>query len=229
LQISGGAGRKLIAALSVGAMALALPLLATASGQAHGRAHAAQGATGSAVATDNPNNYTCVGHIQKGKPEAGVTGAQVEYQLACDGPITGYQIETEPHQIQYFDQAPVVALHGVVSTTDGFSCNAFLPGLQINCTGQTAQPFEVITAQFAIAGTNICTEPRVDPLLTVTDATATATIGGTTAAPSASATVTQYIAGPFDLGRPWGCKGDEYGASTRLGNRPPKIRLTARH
>lgn len=221
--------RPLISAIGVVAVAGALAVLGPALGQAHGLARAAQGttgATGSTAATDDPNNYTCFGHIQKGKPEAGVTGTQVEYQFSCDGPITGYQLETEPHQIQYFDQSPVVALKGVPSVLDSFSCSAFIPGVQINCTGQASVAFEVITGQLVVAGKNLCTEPRVDPILTVTDATATATIGGTKTAPTASATVTQYISGPFDLGRPWGCKGDVYGSDTRLGNHPPKVLLT---
>jgi hypothetical protein len=219
--------RPLIAAFGVALVAIALPLLGTSLGQAHGVAHTSQGSTGATGATpsDDPNNYSCYGHIEKGAAESGVTGTQVEYQFSCDGPITGYQIETEPHQIQYFDQAPVVALAGVPSTVDNFSCSAFVPGIQINCTGQTSAAFEVITGQFVIAGTNVCTEPRVDPLLTVTFASATATIGGTKTAPTATATVTQYISGPYDLGRPYGCKGDQYGSDTRLGSHPPKVVL----
>ncbi len=186
----------------------------------------ATGSTGSTVAADDPNNYTCAGHIGKGAAEQGVSGTQVEYQFSCDGPITGYEIETEPHQVQYFDQSPVVALDGVASTTDSFSCSAFVPGVQINCTGSSSAASEVITGQFVIAGRSLCTEPRLDPILTVTQATATATIGGTKTAPTASATLTQYIAGPFDLGRPYGCKGDRYGADTRLGSNPPKVVLT---
>ncbi len=222
------ARRRLIAALGVAAVAIALPVLGPSLGQAHGVAHAAQdatGSTGSTLATDDPNNYRCFGHIQKGAVESGVPGTQVEYQFSCDGPITGYQIETEPHPIQYFDQAPVVALHGVPSATDNFSCSGFVPGVAINCTGAAATAFEVITGQFVIAGKSLCTEPRLDPILTVTEATATATIGGTKAAPTASASVTQYISGPYDLGRPQGCKGDNYGANTRLGSHPPKVVL----
>ena len=222
------ARRRLIAALGLTAVAVALPVLGPSLGQAHGVAHAAQGSTGATGSTvvGDPNNYSCFGHIQKGAAESGVSGTQVKYQFSCNGPITGYQLETEPHQIQYFDQAPVVALHGVVSTLDGFSCAAFVPGIQINCTGSAATAFEVITGQFVIAGKSLCTEPRLDPLLSVTQATATATIGGTKTAPTATATVTQYISGPYDLGRPYGCKGDSYGADTRLGNRPPKVVLT---
>jgi hypothetical protein len=222
------ARRRLIAVLGVLAVAIALPALGASLGQARS-AHAAAGATGATgptVATDDPNNYTCDGHIERGVAESGVSGTQVEYQFSCDGPITGYQIETEPHQVQYFDQSPLVALAGVPSTADSFSCGGFIPGVQINCTGLTSAAFEVITGQFVIAGKNLCTEPRVDPILTVTDATATATIGGTKTAPTATATVTQFISGPYDLGRPWGCKGDSFGADTRLGNYPPKIVLS---
>src|SRR5579862_6153809 len=89
LPRAAGAGRTLINALAVGAVALALPLLTIPDGQAHGLIHAT-GATGPTPATDDPNDYTCFGHIQKGEPEAGVTGTQVKYQFSCDGPITGY-------------------------------------------------------------------------------------------------------------------------------------------
>jgi hypothetical protein len=228
------ARRRLAAVLGVLATAIAVPVLAPALLQADSTAPVssgstsatgATGATGSTTATDDPNNYTCVGHIQAGAAEQGVSGTQVEYQFSCDGPITGYAIETEPHEIQYFDQAPVAALAGVPSVTDGFSCSAFIPGVQINCTGSTSAAFEVITGQFVIAGKNLCAEPRLDPILSVTDATATATIGGTKAAPTATAAVTQFLAGPYDLGRPWGCKGDSYGDNIRLGNKPPTIVL----
>jgi len=225
------AHRRAIATLGVLAVAAALPVLAPSLGQAHGVARAADSSTGATGVTpsDDPNNYTCAGHIQKGAAEQGVGGSQVEYQFSCDGPITGYQIDTEPHQIRYFDQAPVVALKGVPSAADSFSCNGFVPGVQVNCTGQASAPFEVITGQFTIAGKNsVCIEPRVDPVLTVTYATATATLGGTKTAPTATATVTQYISGPYDLGRPWGCKGDRYGTDTRLGSHPPKVVLSRR-
>jgi hypothetical protein len=229
LQSRSRAHRRLFAVLGVTAVAVALPVLGPSLGQARDGAHAAQGATGATgatVASDDPNNYTCFGHIQKGVAEDGVSGTEVKYQFSCDGPITGYQLETEPHQILYFDQSPVVALAGVPSVNDNFSCSAFVPGVQINCTGIASVPFEVITGQFVIAGKDLCAEPRVDPVLTVTDATATAAIGGTKTAPTATATVTQYISGPYDLGRPEGCKGDAYGSDTRLGDRPPKVELS---
>lgn len=223
------ARRRLAAGLAALVTAIAIPVLTPSLLQAAGPAHVADGSTGSTgstTPTDDPNNYTCVGHIQAGVAEQGVTGTQVEYQFSCDGPITGYAIETEPHQISYFDQAPVVALAGVPSATDSFACSAFIPGVQINCTGSTSAAFEVITGQFVIPGKKaLCVEPRLDPILTVSDATATATIGGTKSAPTATATVTQYLAGPYDLGRPWGCKGDAYGTNTRLGSNPPHVVL----
>ena len=220
---------RLAAGLGALAVAIAIPVITPSLLQADSTARAAAGftgATGSTAATDEPNNYTCVGHVRAGAPEQGVSGTQVQYQFSCDGPITGYSIETEPHQISYFDQAPVVALTGVPSATDAFSCAGFIPGVQINCTGSTSAAFEVVTGQFTIPGRKaLCIEPRLDPILTVSDATAIATIGGTRTAPTASATVTQYLAGPYDLGRPWGCKGDAYGTNLRLGSNPPKIVL----
>jgi hypothetical protein len=48
------------------------------------------------------------------------------------------------------------------------------------------------SSTFTIHG-DVCAEPRVDPLLMVTYASVT------------SGKATQYIAGPFDLGRPRGC------------------------
>ena len=213
-------------------VALVSAIVALVGGPSLGRADSSTGATGASgstaatpTASDDPNNYRCDGHIGRGVAEQGVPGPQVLYQFSCDGPITGYAIETEPHEIQYFDQSPVVALNGIPSATDSFSCNGDIPGLQINCVGSTTNAFEVITGQFVIAGKSICTEPRVDPILTVTYATATATLGGTKTAPTATATVTQYLSGPYDLGRPWGCKGDQYGSNTRLGSNPPKVVL----
>ncbi len=233
------ARRRLTAALGVLTIALAVAALGPTLVSARGAAHVADGSTGATGATsatsatgptsasDDPNNYTCSGHIQKGAAEPGVTGTQVAYEFYCDGPITGYSLETEPHQIQYFDQSPNLSLDGVTPTTDSFSCSGSIPTVQINCAGLASGAFELISGQFVIAGKSVCAEPRIDPLLTVTYATATATIGGTKAAPTATATVTQYMSGPYDLGRPYACKGDAYTGDTRLGPHPPKFTLPA--
>ena len=191
------------------------------------RTTSATGATGTATpVTEDPNNYTCSGHIAKGAAEPGVTGTQVKYEFYCDGPITGYSIETEPHQIQYFDQAPLVSLNGVAPLTDSFSCNGFVPGIQINCVGLASAPLELITGQFVIAGKSLCTEPRVDPLLTVTEATATAAIGGTKTAPTATATVTQSMSGPYRPRPSLGLQGRPVRTHTRLGQPPAEGRAS---
>ena len=43
----------------------------------------------------NPNNYNCLGNIDAGQPEAGSEEQQVNYTFYCDGPITGYQLQTQ--------------------------------------------------------------------------------------------------------------------------------------
>jgi hypothetical protein len=69
--------------------------------------------------------------------------------------------------------------------------------------GSAKAGYEWITGQFAI-GRKLCAEPRVDPLLTVTYAYLEKGV------------VTQAISGPFDLGRPVGCRADSSSGSTRL-------------
>ncbi len=153
---------------------------------------------------DNPNNYECHGHIEAGKPEIeGEEGQQVQYQFACDGPITGYQLQTN-------DEVAGVGASSLVTyylknepLTDTFSCGGELPGWAVNCVGSTKGRGEVITGQFSIE-TPLCQEPRVSPLLTVTYAYIEKEV------------ITQAISGPFELGRPWGCKADKYSKQPRL-------------
>jgi len=232
--------RRLPLALAVIATAVAVAVLGPTLVSAGGAVAAASGSTGASAGSgltsgtgatnvvEDPNRDTCYGHVEPGAPESGVSGPQVRYQFSCDGPITGYSIQTEPHRIQFIDESPVVALAGVPSTTDSFACNAFLPGIQINCVGAASAPFEVITGQFVIAGRSVCAEPRVDPLLTVTEADATVAVGGTPDAPTATTSLFQYIVGPFDLGRPHRCPGDGFGSDSRLGPHPPRIVLPGR-
>ena len=93
------------------------------------------------------------------------------------------------------------ATKGVLS--DNFSCNGEVPGFALNCVGATKAGYETITGQFAIEH-KICAEPREDPLLTVVSATIE------------KGAVVQAIAGPFDLGRPLGCKPDAQSGGDRL-------------
>jgi hypothetical protein len=153
---------------------------------------------------DNPNNYECHGHIEAGKPEIeGEEEQQVQYQFACDGPITGYQLETND-EVEGVGASPTVTYYlKNEPLTDTFSCGGELPGWAVNCVGSTKGRGEVITGQFSIE-TPICQEPRVNPLLTVTYAYIEKEV------------VTQAISGPFELGRPWGCKADKYSKKPRL-------------
>jgi hypothetical protein len=206
--------------------------------------------TGTTGVTADPNDYTCTGHVGYGNAESGVPGTQVRYWFSCDGPITSYQIETEPHQILYADASPVVELGSAttVPSTDGFECQGLFPGVALDCTTPsgltgTSNAGEQITGQFAIAG-KLKTEPRIDPILTVTDATATVTAtaspvtvkafgstGSTTVTSKVTVTgptVVDAMSGPFDLGRPTDVGHDRFDGDTRLGNNPPVAVLTAR-
>lgn len=158
----------------------------------------------SSQADDNPNNYQCFGHIVAGKAEAGNADQQVQYTIACNGPITGYQLQSQV-PLSGFASAPLVTnVAGQPVTTDSFSCNGEFPGYAVNCVGSTTAGFETITGQFSI-GSTLCAEPRVDPLLTVTDAYL-----------NEKKVITQAISGPFDLGRPHGCPDSASGGGNRL-------------
>jgi hypothetical protein len=155
----------------------------------------------------NPNNYACLGHIKGGQPEAGSEEQQVQYSFYCDGPITGYQVQAQI-PVTGIEGAPLVTSNSTGATlTDTFSCSGEVPGYALNCVGLAKTGYETITGQFSI-GTKLCKEPRVDPLLTVTYAYLEKGV------------VTQAISGPYDLGRPNGCKADAHSGSTRLDPKP---------
>ncbi len=76
--------------------------------------------------------------------------------------------------------------------------------------GSTKLGWETVTGQFSIA-TPLCAEPRVDPLLSVTDIYLEKGVP------------TQAISGPFDLGRPLHCPVSKtYAGGTRLEPAGPK-------
>ena len=164
----------------------------------------------------NPNNYACLGQTGAGKPEPGSEEQPVSYSFYCNGPITGYQLESQV-QVTGISSPPALTtvaggpLTGTFAS-DNFSCSGDIPGYAANCVGIAKGGYERISGQFAIA-TKLCAEPRVDPLLTVTYAYLEKGV------------VTQAISGPFDLGRPNGCKPDALSGSTRLN---PKSRVTHR-
>lgn len=165
-------------------------------------------------AASNPNNYDCRGGIEKGEVDAELGETEVKYIFACNGPITGYQIQPQIPatglETEVFGADPLTK---ETIASDFFSCNGDIPGFGINCVGTYNGNYEVITGKFSIEG-DICAEPRVDPLLTVVLATASGT----------PVKVTQAISGPFDLGRPRksGCPVTKLSGKTRIPKEIPE-------
>ncbi len=164
----------------------------------------------------NPNNYNCAGLIKAGPPEVGSEEQQVQYTFFCNGPISGYQLQAQI-PLTGLEASPLVTgVQAGNALPDTFSCSGEVPGYADNCVGSTTNSYERVTGEFAI-GTKICAEPRVDPLLTVTYAYLEKKV------------VTQAISGPFDLGRPAGCRPDEFSGSTRLNPKPRVISHRKKH
>ncbi len=164
----------------------------------------------------NPNNYSCLGSLEGGTPEAGSEEQQVQYTFYCDGPVSGYQLQSQI-PITGVEAAPLVtAIPTGTPLTDTFSCSSEVPGFADNCVGAAKSGYETITGQFAI-GTKLCAEPRVDALLSVTYAYLEKGV------------VTQAISGPYDLGRPKGCKPDGLSGWTRLNPKPVTVAVKHKH
>ncbi len=174
----------------------------------------------SAPADVQLNNLDCRGHVEKAPDTEDDPGAtQVKYVFACNGPITGYQIQ--PNLEVQSMETEIFGLDktGAPYPSDSFSCSGDLPGYGINCVGfagfldnakRTYDPSQ--KSYVTIGGTfsideDICAEPRVDPLLTVV-----------TAGINAKGEPTQAISGPYDLGRPvkTGCKLTKNAATRRI-------------
>jgi hypothetical protein len=165
----------------------------------------------------NPNNLNCLGSIAKGEAEEEAVGNAVAYSFYCNGPITGYQLQSQVPLAGVGGAALVSKLEAGVKAgpalKDTFSCSGEIPGYAANCVGLAKTGYELIGGQFSVEK-KLCAEPRVDPLLTVTYAYLEKGV------------VTQAISGPFDLGRPKGCPPDAYSGSTRLN---PKPIVVAKH
>jgi len=161
----------------------------------------------SAVAGVNDNQNNCKGHIEKGDPDPNdATAITVKYVFACSNPITGYALFYDGHPIQSID-TEVFALDPAgkdVVPTDSFSCNGQFPGYGENCVGTYSGNWNRIEGQLSI-DTKLCDEPRLDPILTVVNATV-----------NAAGKPVQAMAGPFDLGRPHGCPKSKYGGKTKI-------------
>ena len=159
----------------------------------------------------NPNNLNCLGSIAAGEAEEGSEEQQVKYTFYCDGPITGYQLEAQVPLTGIAGQPSLTSNATGKAVSDTFSCAGEVPGYALNCVGLAKEGYETLTGQFAI-GKKLCKEPRVDPLLTVTYAYLEKGV------------VTQAISGPFDLGRPKGCKPDALSGFDRLSPKPEKTK-----
>jgi hypothetical protein len=164
----------------------------------------------------NPNNYSCLGSLAPGTPEVGSEEQQVKYIFYCNGPITGYQLQSQI-PLTGIQSPPLVTATATPlgsptgkPLTDTFSCSGEVPGYAINCVGAAKTGYETITGQFAVGG-KLCAEPRVDPLLTVTGIYLEKGV------------VTQAISGPFDLGRPNGCPPSAFSGGTRLNPKPVTV------
>jgi hypothetical protein len=173
-----------------------------------------------ATEPSNPNNYECSGSIGAGQSEAGGEETPVKYQFLCDGQITGYQIQTQV-PITGIEGAPLVTSHAGTPLNDTFACSGAFPGYAVNCVGaSTTEPEETISGQFEI-GWKLCTEPRVDALLSVTYAYLEKGV------------ITQAISGPFELGRPLGCRATALSGKTRLkayqGTEPKLAKAKGKH
>jgi hypothetical protein len=157
----------------------------------------------------NPNNYNCLGSLAAGTPEPGNEDQQVKYTFYCNGPVTGYQVQSQI-PVTGVQSPPSVSDLKANPLSDTFSCSGEIPGFALNCVGAAKGGYETITGQFSI-GTKLCAEPRVDALLSVTYAYLEKNV------------VTQAISGPFELGRPNGCRPDGFSGGTRLN---PKTTVT---
>jgi hypothetical protein len=108
----------------------------------------------------NPNNYNCLGSLAAGTPEAGSEEQQVQYTFYCNGPITGFQVQSQI-PVTGVSSPPEVTNLEKKLVADTFSCSGELPGWAANCVGSTVAGYENVTGQFAI-GSKLCAEPRVD-------------------------------------------------------------------
>ncbi len=98
----------------------------------------------------NPNNYNCIGSISAGTPEEGSSEQQVRYSFYCDGPITGYQLQSQI-PVTGVQSPPEITLNSTKAVvSDNFSCSGEVPGFALNCVGATKAGYETITGQFAI-------------------------------------------------------------------------------
>jgi hypothetical protein len=167
---------------------------------------------------DFRDNMLCKGHIAAGpKDETGLLDNPVAYRFACSQPITGYSIISDKEVDAWDTEVFVKDGQNNVIPTDSFSCNGESPGFGVNCIGKYNTPWSIVEAAYNMSTAKLCAEPRHDPLLVVTYATYGKDASGAPAKDSAgNPVVTTTLAGPFDLGRPRGCKRTKFSGKTRI-------------
>ena len=135
-------------------------------------------------------------HRRRARPKKAAKNSRSQYSFYCNGPITGYQLQSQI-PVTGIQSPPMVdlATRPEAPLTDTFSCSGEVPGYALNCVG-SPRPATRRSPASSRSERKLCAEPRVDPLLTVTYAYLEKGV------------VTQAISGPFDLGRPLGCKAD---------------------
>lgn len=175
----------------------------------------ASAASGHAELGANPNAYDCSGSIAGGEREAGSEGTPIKYTFTCNGPVTGYQLESAI-PLAGLQSAPLVSNEKGQPGAGTFSCGGEVPGFALNCVGSAKAANDKITGQIFIES-KLCAEPREEPLLTVTYASVEKT------------EVVQAISGPFDLGRPQGCRGGTGGTRLSLASSSHKSSKHGKH
>lgn len=151
---------------------------------------------------DFNDNTSCWGKLEAGTPDPDDPAAvPVKYTLQCDGKISGYSIATAPERQVTGAETEVFVTDGAgaVVGADSFSCNGTFPGYGINCVSPAGAEYKTpgnfITGEFFV-DKKLCSNPRLDPIVTVALAT------GSTTAPTKPVT---SLAGPFDLGHAVDC------------------------
>ena len=170
-----------------------------------------------AAQADFRDNTVCRGHIKAGpKDETGLNENPVAYKFGCSQPLTGYAIFTEKEIDAFETEVFVKDAQDAVIPTDAFSCNGDQPGFGINCVGAYNTPWSMVESTFNLSSSKLCDEPRIQPTLFVTYATYAKNADGSAKLDKNGApTVTTALAGPFNLGRPRGCKPTKFSGKLR--------------
>ena len=71
------------------------------------------------------NNYVCLGHLSAGQAELGSDEQQVQYTFICNGPITGYQVQSQI-PVTGVQSPPTVTDLGLKPLNDSFSCSGLV-------------------------------------------------------------------------------------------------------